>query len=157
MSHSSCDRSPVRQLRSLYLHSWHCSDPVGTCGTLCGRALRCSPLCCLFLVLLQLQNPRQAWAQPSNVVRTMTRARPPPAGPSASRQLRHRGQYPQQQSSRCPQESPGCQRDLRKAKELPKMTVMPDATLCSVLPTATLHCSSRIRGRTTTSVYSSCM
>ena len=40
------------------------------------------PLCCLLLVLSLLQNPRPAWARPSNAARALTRARPPPAEPS---------------------------------------------------------------------------
>ena len=132
MPHSSCDRSPVRQLRSLFRHSRHCSDPVGTCDTMCGRAWHCSCRWAAYsFVLLLLQNPRQVWVQPSNEVRTLTRARPPPAEPSAHRQVKHRGRYLPQQPPQRPQESPGLRRDLRETKELPKTTATPGATLFS--------------------------
>ena len=73
-------------------NSGHCSaipgtvfDPVGTCDTLCGRAWHCS---CHFTANSPypplLRNPRQAWAQPSDEVRTLTRARPPLAEPRHS-------------------------------------------------------------------------
>ena len=53
--HNGCDRSPVRQLRSLLHHSRRCSDTAGTCDALCKTCLALlSPLCCLLLVLYLL-------------------------------------------------------------------------------------------------------
>ena len=42
MPHSSCDRGPVHQLRSLLRHLRHCINTVGTCGR---RARCCSRHC----------------------------------------------------------------------------------------------------------------
>ena len=58
---------------------WHYGNlrrPVQTCPALP------PPLCSLLRALPLLRNPRSAWAQPSNAVRALTRARPPPAEPS---------------------------------------------------------------------------
>ena len=90
-----------------------------------------SPLCCLLLVLLQLQNPRLAWARPSNEVRTLTRTRPLPEEPSALRQLKHGGQYLPQKPPRRAQEPSGRRRDLRRARRLPRTTATPGAILFS--------------------------
>ena len=46
--HNSCDRSPVRQLRSLLRHPRPCGDTVGTCDALCGRAWHCSRCCAAY-------------------------------------------------------------------------------------------------------------
>ena len=96
MPHSGCDRSPIRQLRPLCRYSWHCSDPVRTCLT------QLPPLCYQLLVLPLLQDPRQAWGQLSDAVQTLTRTRPPSAGPSALHRVKRGGQYDQQQPSHRP-------------------------------------------------------
>ena len=147
MPHSERDRSPVRQLRSLCRHprsNGNLRHPVRTCLELF------SPLCRLLHVLLQLQNPRRAWAQPSNRVRTLTRARPPSAEPSALRQVKHRGWYFPQKTPRRSQGSSRCRRDPRKAKGPPRTAAMPGAIPHSVLPTVLIHCTPLIRGKTTT-------
>jgi hypothetical protein len=83
MPHSDGDRSPIRQLRSLLRHPWHCGDTVGTCDALCRHARHCSRHCAVNFVYLPLrQNPRQVWARPSDAARALTRARPLPGGPS---------------------------------------------------------------------------
>ena len=131
-------------------NSGHCTtipgtvfDPVGTCDTLCGRAWHCS---CHFTANSPypplLRNPRQAWAQPSDEVRTLTRARPTLAEPSAHRQVKHRGRYLPQQPPRRPQESPGRWHDLCKAKGPPRTTATPGAMLSSALQCT--FCSNRL-------------
>ena len=108
------------------------------------------PPCCLLLILLQLQNPRLAWARPSNEARTLTRARPPPEEPSALRQLKHGGRYLPQQPPRRSQGSSRRRRDPHKAKGLPRTAATPGAIPHSVLPTVADHCAPLIRGKTTT-------
>ena len=46
--HNSCDRSPVRQLRSLLRHPRHCRDTVGTSNALCRRAQHYSRHCAVY-------------------------------------------------------------------------------------------------------------
>jgi len=126
MPHNGCDRSPLRQLRPLCRHSRHCSDPVRTCLTLL------PPLCCQLLVLLLLQDPRQAWGSPSNVVRTLTRARPLSAGPSAPRQVKHGGQYSPQQPPCRPLEPQGADAFSAGLKGFQGQLLRP--TPCSPVP-----------------------
>ena len=76
MPSSSCDRGPVRQLRSLLRHPQPCADIPGTASATVLPTPR-TPF-----VLSLLQNPRSAWARPSNVARALTKARPPPGGSS---------------------------------------------------------------------------
>ena len=84
----------------------------------------------------------------------MTGARPPSNEPSALRQVRHRGRYFPQKTSHRPQGSQDAGAIPAWLKGLPRMTSTPDAILCSVLSTATLHCSPTIRGKTMTSEIS---
>ena len=98
--HSGCDRSPVRQLRSLLRHSGRYGATVGTCdaardvlGTAPATVLRTPHT---FLVLSLLQAPRMAWARPSKAAPTLTRTRHPPAGPSEHRHATLGGRYPPQ-------------------------------------------------------------
>ena len=72
MPHSGCDRGPVRQLRSLLRHPQPCADIPGTAPA------TVLPTPHTPFVLSLLQNPRSAWAQPSDAARALTRARSPP-------------------------------------------------------------------------------
>ena len=133
--HSGCDRSPVRQLWSLLRHPWRCGDTVGSCddvqdvlGTAPTIVL---PTPCTSLLLFLRRNPRTAWARPSSAVRTLTRSRPSPAGPSEHRHFKRRGWYPLQQPPRPPLELQGHRRDLRKAKDDTQDDCMPGASLSS--------------------------
>ena len=69
------------------------------------------------LVLFLRRNPRTAWARPSGAVRTLTRSRPPPGGPSERRHVERGKRYSPQEPPRRPLELPGRRRDLRKAKD----------------------------------------
>jgi hypothetical protein len=78
--HSGCDRSPVRQLRSLLRHSGRCDATVGTCDAV-RDMLGTAPTTVLptprtSLVLSPPRNPRTAWARPSEAAPTLTRAGP---------------------------------------------------------------------------------
>ena len=57
--------------------------------TASGRSALLQPLCCQLPVLSMYfplrRNPRTAWARPSGAVRTLTKSRPLPAGPSERR------------------------------------------------------------------------
>jgi len=96
----------------------HCGNLRRTMRT-CAALL--PPLCCQLLVLSMYfplrRNPRTAWARPSGAVRTLTRSRPPSAGPSEHRHVERRGRYPLQRPPRRPLELPGCRCDLRKTKD----------------------------------------
>ena len=122
--------------------SGHCSAIPDTVATLWEPAAHCAgvpdtafatvlPTPRTLLVLSPLQNPRWAWAQPSDGVRTLTKERSPPAGPSTRRHDKHGGRYPPQRPLRRPQEPPGRRHDPRKTKELPRTTATPDTTLSS--------------------------
>ena len=100
------------------------------------------PLCCLLLVLSLLWNPRTAWERPSGAARTLTRSRPPPAGPSERRHVKCRGRYPLQEPPCRPQELPRRRRDL--CKTTPKTTATPGAMLFSA-PQCTFYSSHPLR------------
>jgi len=119
--HSGCDRSPVRQLRSLLRHSGRCGDTVGTCdavqdvlGTAPATVL---PTSHTSFKLSPPWSPRTAWARPSEAAPALTSTRPWPAGPSERRHATPGGRYPLQQRPRRPLELQGRRRDLRKAKD----------------------------------------
>ena len=121
ISHSGCDRSLVRQLRSLLCHSGRCGDTVGTCDTV-QDVLGTAPATVLptphtSFILSPPRNPRTAWARPSEAAPTLTRTRPWPAGPSEHRHATPGGWYPPQQRPRRPLEPSGRRRDLRKTKD----------------------------------------
>ena len=126
MPHSGCNQNPIRQPQSLLSHPQHCGATMGTCGAMykmCSALL--PPLCCQLRVLSPLQNPRSAWARPSDAAQALTGARLPPAGPSKRRHIAHRGRYPLQETPLRPLEPQGCQRDLRKARMPPRTTARP--------------------------------
>ena len=90
------------------------------------------PTPCTSLVLSSLKAPRATWARPSGVVRTLTRSRPPPAGPSEHRHVKRRRRYPLQRPPFRPLELPGHRRDLRKVKDDTQDDCTPGASLSGV-------------------------
>ena len=119
--HSGCDRSPVRQLRSLLRHSGRCGATVGTCDAVrdvLGTApTTVPPTPRTSLVLSPQRNPRTVWARPSKAAPTLTRVGPPPAGPLERHHVERGGRYSPQEPPRRPLELLGRRRDLHKAKE----------------------------------------
>jgi len=100
------------------------------------------------------RNPRTAWARPSGAVRTLTRSRPPPAGPSERRHVKCRGRYPLQEPPFRLLELPGRRCDLREAKDDTHDDCTPDASLssaaqCTFYSILPLHAPDS--GKTTTS------
>jgi len=77
------------------------------------------------------RNPRTAWARPSGAARTLTRSRPPPAGPSEHRHVKRRRRYPLQRPPSRPLELPGRRRDLRRTKDDTQDSCTPGASLSS--------------------------
>ena len=156
--HSGCDRSPVRQLRSLLRHSERCGDTVGTCdavldvlGTAPATVL---PTLRTSFVLSPLRNPRMAWARPSEAAPTLTRTGPWPAGPSEHRHATPGGRYPLQQPPHRPLKLRGRRRDLRKTKDDARTTATPDSIPHSALSTVFDHCTPRFGEKTTASPFS---
>ena len=97
---SGCDRSPVRQLRSLLRHSGRCDDTVATCDTV-QDMIGTAPATMLptpqsSFVLSLLQSPRTAWERPSEVALALTGTRPWPVGPSEHRHATPGRRYPPQ-------------------------------------------------------------
>ena len=119
----------------------HCENlrcTVRTCSALL------PPLCCLLCVPPLLQAPRMAWARPSGAARTLTRSRPPPAGPSERRHVKCRGRYPLQEPPCRPLELPGRRRDLREIRTSPRTIITPSAMLFSA-PQYTFYSSHPLR------------
>ena len=119
--HSGCDRSLVRQLRSVLHHSGRCGDTMGTCDAV-QDVLGTTPATVLptphtSFRLSPLWSPRTAWAQPSGAPPALTRTRPWPVRPSGRRHTTPGGRYPPQRRPRRPLEPPGRRRDLRKTKD----------------------------------------
>ena len=151
--HSSCDRSPVRQLRSLLRHPGPCGDTVGTCDALCGCAWHCSRNCAAYS---PYSLRTSSSAEPSIGIGA-TLGRGPGLDQSKTSAWRTlgalprmpRGRYPPQQSPRRPQELSGCRRDLRKARTSPRTTARPapySPVPHSVPSTLDIHCAPPIRG-----------
>ena len=119
--HSGCDRSLVRQLRSLLRHPGCCDDTVGTCDAV-QDMLGTAPATILptphtSFILCLPRSPRTAWARPSEAAPALTRTRPWPVGPSERRHATPGGWYPPQQRPCRPLEPPGRRHDHRKAKD----------------------------------------
>ena len=124
-------RPPLRTVAVtgvLSTNSGHCSAIPGTVTPLWEPATHCAnvrgaaPAAVLpthhpSLVLSPPQNPRTAWARPSEAAPTLTRAGPPPAEPSERRHVERGGRYSPQGPPRHPLELPGRLRDLRRAKD----------------------------------------
>lgn len=123
------------------------------CGNLRHPVLTClallSSLYCLLLVLSPLQDPRLAWAQPSNAVWTLTKSKAPPAGPSALCQLKledgtlnrrhHDAHRSHQDADAIPARLKG------HPGRLPRLAPCSPA-VNSVLPTMMIRCTPPIRG-----------
>ena len=125
-----CNRSPVRQLRSLLRHSGRCGDTVRTCDAV-QDVLGTAPATVLptphtsFKLSLP-RSPRTAWARPSEAAPTLTRTKPWPAVPSERRHATPGERYPPKATTtppagatRTPVRSPQDQR------RLPRQTLYP--------------------------------
>ena len=151
--HNSCDRSPVRQLRSLLRYPRPCGDTVGTCDALCGHAWHCFRSC----VSYSPYSLRTFSTAEPSIGMGATLGHGPGIDQSKTSTWRTLdalprmpgGRYPQQQPPRRPQELSGRQRDLRKARTSPRTTARPvpySLVPHSVPSTVDIHCAPLIRG-----------